>query len=61
MEKTLQKYGNRTQIVSFLLFLSIIFFKNTFHSQVTIYSHDFDDLVGFTTDESFCNAISCGT
>lgn len=30
-------------------------------SQVTIYNHNFDDRIGFTTDQSFCDAAGCAT
>ena len=44
-------------IYSYLSFLLLVSIQSV--GQVVIYSHNFDNLTGFTTDESFCNATSC--
>lgn len=49
-----------TYIVTFCLAQFIAIFV-TITAQTVVYSHNFDDRVGYTTDQSFCDASSCGT
>lgn len=53
-------YGNESDLFKGFSCVSYLFSLETF-SQVTIYSHDFDDIVGFSSDETFCNATSCSS
>jgi hypothetical protein len=50
MEKRLQNPRKRFRMLSFIVSLLVIFLSFGLRGQVTIYSHNFDDLTGFTSD-----------